>query len=92
MLSECESLQKLKIQGEITVQLQHEMFPKSLVNLSFFNSKELRQDPMLILEHRLPLLKKMRVRGLHSDVSHMVCSDGIPTNPSRDHMRSIGDA
>ncbi|GAB2274080.1 hypothetical protein Dimus_008850 [Dionaea muscipula] len=74
MLSECKSLQKLEIECEITVQLQREMFPKSLVNLIFCHLTKLRQDPMPILEHRLPLLKKMTVAGLHSHVSHMVCS------------------
>ncbi|GAB2273979.1 hypothetical protein Dimus_008749 [Dionaea muscipula] len=92
MLSECEFLQKLEIQGEITVQLQHEMFPKSLVNLIFSYWTKLRQDPMPILEHRLPLLKKMRVGGLHSDVSHMVCSAaGFPelTDLSIHDCRSV---
>ncbi|GAB2289212.1 hypothetical protein Dimus_023516 [Dionaea muscipula] len=66
MLSECESLQKLEIGGEIKVQFQPEMFPKSLVNL-IFSYTNLRQDPMPILEHRLPLLKKLRVWELHRD-------------------------
>ncbi|GAB2273983.1 hypothetical protein Dimus_008752 [Dionaea muscipula] len=74
MLSECKSLHKLKIEGEITEQLQREMFPESLVNLIFYSRTKLRQDPMPILGDHLRLLKKMIVRGLHSDVSHMVCS------------------
>ncbi|GAB2273990.1 hypothetical protein Dimus_008759 [Dionaea muscipula] len=71
MLSKCQSLRKLSILNEITVQLKHEMFPRSLVYLAL----NVRQDPMLILEHHLPLLKKMSVSGPDS-VSHMDCSAG----------------
>ncbi|GAB2274081.1 hypothetical protein Dimus_008851 [Dionaea muscipula] len=72
ILSKCESLRILRIGGEITVQFKPEMFPKSLINL-MFHSTQFGQDPMPILEHRLPLLKKMTVAGL-CDVSRMVCS------------------
>ncbi|GAB2273984.1 hypothetical protein Dimus_008753 [Dionaea muscipula] len=74
ILSKCQSLQKLDIVDEITAQLQPEMFPKSLVNLGFVSTK-LSQDSMPILEHRLPLLEKMRLIGPDCvNLRHMICS------------------
>ncbi|GAB2273991.1 hypothetical protein Dimus_008760 [Dionaea muscipula] len=67
-------VEKLDIVDEITVQLQPEMLPKSLLNLGFVSTK-LSQDSMPILEHRLPLLEKMRLIGPDCvNLRHMVCS------------------
>ncbi|GAB2273988.1 hypothetical protein Dimus_008757 [Dionaea muscipula] len=72
MLCNCESLRNLDIDNAITVQLRPEMFPTSLVYLGFWYTR-LRQDPMPILEHRLPRLKNLSLHIAHG-LSHMVCS------------------
>ncbi|KAL2927941.1 Disease resistance RPP8-like protein 3 [Bienertia sinuspersici] len=71
-LASCSKLFKLWVKGEIAGSLTHDMLPKTLIELSFNNSR-FESDPMQAIG-KLPHLKKLSIKNAAYLGTAMKCS------------------